>query len=544
MESELMDFLKAQHPEIWETYLTSRRAAMPEIRDPRLVGRQNTLVTNSAPRSKTVKPCPATASLARPPTTPSGPPAPASSNGPPARPPPAPTAKPPSVPSARPASDGPSSQNSDSLTNAPPTPGPSGKWALSKLSDTEEENSNSDSNMEVDFQVVTNKRKRRVKSLLETAAPAKKTAQPSVATEPRKEKPPPPIILQEKGKWSTVSKWMASSNIISLKAQSTGQGVKFHLAKIDEFRTVTKHLKTQNIGFHTFSLPEEKRLRVVIRGYPLEEDLDLVDEELRKQGLPILSLARMVHPKHKNKMSLIMATLDLTPEGKAIYNLKTLCGLSGISVEAPRKTGIIGQCYRCQYYGHSARNCFAHPRCVKCVGDHATADCPREKGTKEPPQCVLCDNNGHPANYRGCSKAPRRMYVSRPNYTQPRLPTPRSQANPRETYVPAPLPTKPAWSNAPVWNNAPASTIDQASSVPQVVIKPVPPTPPKGNDLPQLSVAAEISQLLSYLKNINIPDILVLSRELRASRSGEERLNVILQHMDTINALWTNNLVN
>ncbi|KAL0808551.1 hypothetical protein ABMA28_012996 [Loxostege sticticalis] len=100
---------------------------------------------------------------------------------------------------------------------------------------------------------------------------------------------------------------------------------------------------------------------------------------------------------------MVQVVLDHSAPGKDIFNVKAVCSISGL------------RCHRCQFYGHSARNCRARPRCVKCLGNHGTADCDRNRATaSEPPSCVLCGSLGHPANYRGCPKAPR---------PQPRAPT-------------------------------------------------------------------------------------------------------------------------
>ncbi|KAA5635076.1 hypothetical protein F3G63_34160, partial [Pseudomonas aeruginosa] len=88
----------------------------------------------------------------------------------------------------------------------------------------------------------------------------------------------------------------------------------------------------------------------------------------------------------KQPYNMILVALEPTPEAKKkISCLSTVCGLSGVSIEAPHKRGTPGQCYRCQLYGHSARNCHARPRCVKCLGDHATLDCSRVRETATEP---------------------------------------------------------------------------------------------------------------------------------------------------------------
>ncbi|GBP28333.1 hypothetical protein EVAR_11795_1 [Eumeta japonica] len=55
---------------------------------------------------------------------------------------------------------------------------------------------------------------------------------------------------------------------------------------------------------------------------------------------------------------------------------------------------------------HSSKNCFQRARCVKCLGDHGTAACTRNKETDGPSACVLCNSSGHTANYLGYPQDP------------------------------------------------------------------------------------------------------------------------------------------
>ncbi|GBP18270.1 hypothetical protein EVAR_9113_1 [Eumeta japonica] len=47
------------------------------------------------------------------------------------------------------------------------------------------------------------------------------------------------------------------------------------------------------------------------------------------------------------------------------------------------------QCFNCQFYEHSSKNCYQRARCVKCLGDHGTAACTRNKDTDGSPACVF-----------------------------------------------------------------------------------------------------------------------------------------------------------
>lgn len=79
-------------------------------------------------------------------------------------------------------------------------------------------------------------------------------------------------------------------------------------------------------------------------------------------------------------------------------------GLS-IKIENLRATAQIGQCFRCQKYGHSQSCCNADIKCVVCSENHRASDCELIKG-KDTPRCVNY-NGEHVASYRGCPKAPK-----------------------------------------------------------------------------------------------------------------------------------------
>ncbi|CAH2099021.1 unnamed protein product [Euphydryas editha] len=231
---------------------------------------------------------------------------------------------------------------------------------------------------------------------------------PAANSQPRV-KAPPPVFIQDKTCWDRVSRLLSEKRIHFTHARSTAQGIRVLVQDSTTHRRLTAFLRLEGISFHTYALEEEKQLRVVIRGVPKEIPVSSITEDLKHQNLPVREVHRMYHPRTKLPYDLVLVVLDLSPEGKGIFAITKVCQLSGIQVEVPKNRGAPGQCHRCQLYGHSARHCHAKPRCVKCTGDHGTSDCPRKTRDPEiPPSCVLCNTQGHPANYRGCSKAPKR----------------------------------------------------------------------------------------------------------------------------------------
>lgn len=379
------------------------------------------------------------------------------------------------------------------LPDSPDSPDPSLPEDVefsSPLSPPDEEfrspelSSASESSDSDDFTVVNGKRKRSSKKDHSRAPPAKtpirrvasvaQSAHPSASTTAAaKERPPPPIYLRQKEKWDHVSALCRNKGVNFTHAKSTRDGIKIQVSSSSDHRRLTSSLREEGIGYHTFALEDERLLRVVIRGLPAEHSTTSIKEDLLSQNFPVREVHRMVSARTKKTYELVLVVLDRSPEGKRIFDLKVVNDLSGLSVEPPHRSGNPAQCHRCQLYGHSARNCFARPRCVKCLGDHGTADCNRTPESTDPPACVLCGTTGHTANYRGCPRAPpankrvaRRApeRISRPSAPQ------YTKSTPKVDTVPAPPPTRNAW-------DKPLHLGRQAPPSPPIISSPYRPPP-------------------------------------------------------------------
>ena len=68
------------------------------------------------------------------------------------------------------------------------------------------------------------------------------------------------------------------------------------------------------------------------------------------------------------------------------------------------------QCYNCQGFRHGAKDCKGKPKCVRCAGDHISADCPRTEDLEI--KCINCGLN-HAASYGGCLRMKREKQVER-----------------------------------------------------------------------------------------------------------------------------------
>lgn len=233
---------------------------------------------------------------------------------------------------------------------------------------------------------------------------------------PNRDTPPriPPIFIQSSDWRKVANKLMSTFPEASLTAKThTGSGLKLQCADVTGFRIVQRYLTQQGIDFHTLPLPEERLLKVIIKGLPIDIAENEISEELLSIGYEVKSVRQFQNSAKKFPIHLI--TLSSSPSNKLIFNESSLFYIQ-IKVESYRSSKP-AQCYSCQRFGHSSLHCGYAPRCVKCSGPHLAKDCPKPRD--EDPKCTNCSGN-HTANYGKCpalvaeiqSRRPTRPYTS------------------------------------------------------------------------------------------------------------------------------------
>lgn len=180
--------------------------------------------------------------------------------------------------------------------------------------------------------------------------------------------------------------------------KTTSDRIRINLKSSEDYRTVSKFFKDNNISFYTYQDPTTKPLSIVIKNVPPSITDEDIKTELVNLDLPIIKVNRLLN---KNRTNSLVVAVELVnnDEAKNIFKIEKLC-YAIVRIE-PRKHGNnIPQCYRCQQYGHTKNYCQMEPRCVKCDGNHFYKNCTKPEDA--PPKCVNC-KMAHPANYRGCS---------------------------------------------------------------------------------------------------------------------------------------------
>ena len=86
-----------------------------------------------------------------------------------------------------------------------------------------------------------------------------------------------------------------------------------------------------------------------------------------------------------------------------------MCNVTDIvyKVEEFRKPVSVTQCFNCQSFGHSAKNCRSKQKCLIYGESHSHEGCPNKKARK--PKCANC-MRPHVASYKGCQEYKRQAF--------------------------------------------------------------------------------------------------------------------------------------
>nr|CAH7728895.1 unnamed protein product [Callosobruchus chinensis] len=212
-----------------------------------------------------------------------------------------------------------------------------------------------------------------------------------------------PVVLRDATRWRTVNYSFISLGIKITRAIAVDVGIRIIPKTEDDYRKIARLFKEENIRHHTFPLPSERNIHAVIRGIPVSTTEQEIKEELEQKGYVPHHIIRLKRNGGK-PMPLIVVILPKTEKSQQVFNEHEVLGLS-IRVEVQKNSRLIGQCHRCQKYGHAESYCTASPKCLKCAQDHMTHLCPQTG--QEVRKCANCGGD-HPANSPTCRFTPRR----------------------------------------------------------------------------------------------------------------------------------------
>lgn len=83
-----------------------------------------------------------------------------------------------------------------------------------------------------------------------------------------------------------------------IKAKTIKDGISLQFANSDDFRKAVKLFTAQKIEHHTWQLPSEEMLHVVMQGVPDPIGFDLIESELKELGYHLQNVVCEKHTKN------------------------------------------------------------------------------------------------------------------------------------------------------------------------------------------------------------------------------------------------------
>jgi hypothetical protein len=207
---------------------------------------------------------------------------------------------------------------------------------------------------------------------------------------------------------------------------------------LDDKAKIIEMLKTNKIGFYTFSEPHTKsRIFVLKRHYRVEKEemLQILKEEQLEATKVTFLMDHVDRPIYLVHFDGEMNINILQHQHKDLQGL--IITWEKFDLRSKRLT----QCHRCQLWGHSASNCERQRRCVKCLSSHEPGQCARTNREADgDPECVNCKGK-HPANSPTCSVY--KKYAERIQQHRRRQPAPTSVSKPATVRQALPFETAP-----------------------------------------------------------------------------------------------------
>ena len=152
-----------------------------------------------------------------------------------------------------------------------------------------------------------------------------------------------------------------------------------------------------------YQISQKQNNCLAIKGVPTDITEAEFQEFLDLNKISYAKAERLKSKKDGRVLPIFQLEISDPAEAEALISQNLLCNVTGIvyKVEEFRQPVSVRQCFNCQSFGHSAKNCRSKPKCVICGESHSHKGC-RKKEAQQP-KCANC-SWPHVASYKGCPK--------------------------------------------------------------------------------------------------------------------------------------------
>ncbi|KFM83437.1 Nucleic-acid-binding protein from transposon X-element, partial [Stegodyphus mimosarum] len=184
----------------------------------------------------------------------------------------------------------------------------------------------------------------------------------------------PPIIIDDVPKPNEFIENLRKQTEKDITGQIKGNKLHIFTPDPDSHRYVRKVITETDLKAHTYQLPDEKVLKIVIRGLSITTNPIQITQDLKDKGFDVKFITLLRNRKENKPMPLFLIHLAKTEENKAIHQLKRI-GYLNVQIESLKRKSGPPQCFKCQSYFHSSVLCTRDWVCVRCGDNHQPSNC-------------------------------------------------------------------------------------------------------------------------------------------------------------------------
>ncbi|KAL1138508.1 hypothetical protein AAG570_008571 [Ranatra chinensis] len=170
--------------------------------------------------------------------------------------------------------------------------------------------------------------------------------------------------------------------------KNTGRTTQVFAGSKEDHTALRELFVKNNLLYHTYAFKGERRKKWVIHGLTASAPVGEILEDVRQTIPGAVQVIQMTKTDGDGRKRVLPTFILITNAGVTQKEFKNLVIYSHyVQVQKYTTEEAVTQCYRCQLFGHSSRNCNLQQKCVRCAGNHRASECDREKIK---PKCANC----------------------------------------------------------------------------------------------------------------------------------------------------------
>ncbi|GFU34191.1 nucleic-acid-binding protein from transposon X-element [Nephila pilipes] len=148
-----------------------------------------------------------------------------------------------------------------------------------------------------------------------------------VTTPPPKKQYAPPITIDNIQNSTTLLKKLKNLTQLNLTGKLIGSSLRVYPQTAAAYHQIRSFISQENLQHYTYQLPEDKMIRAVIRGMPIDTPVQEILQDLDELNIHAEECHIMTNKRNDTPMPLFLVTLKKTDENKEIFNLTEICSL-------------------------------------------------------------------------------------------------------------------------------------------------------------------------------------------------------------------------